>query len=108
MDSKREDSPDLISESPWLPRVNVAQERDALATRCQSYSPVASPWVVKNNHKPLIRSNSNFLQNWQHEELSFKSPVIFVKTIFNLRAVGMLKDTTLLIQNWLVFIIVFL
>ena len=76
---KEEDVSNLYSESPWLPRVNVTLERDSLvATRCQSYSPLISPWVVKNRviRKPIRSTSSEFTSsNWKSDELSFKSPV---------------------------------
>jgi len=76
---KEEGVSDLYAESPWLPRVNVTLERDHLvATRCQSYSPLISPWVVKNQptRKPIRSTSDEFTgSNWKTNDLSFKSPV---------------------------------
>jgi len=64
----------MSSKSPWEPRVDVSDERDALAKRCQSYSPIVSPWAVKSR-LPSRSISTDFYQS--DKVFSFKSPASF-------------------------------
>ena len=67
-----EDCSELYQESPWRPRVNISSERDAMAKKCQSYSPLVSPWVVPQKQK-IRNLKSDY--DWKSDKMSFKSPV---------------------------------
>ena len=64
----------MSSKSPWQPRVDLSDERDALAKRCQSYSPIVSPWAIKSR-LPLRSISTDFSQS--DKIFSFKSPASF-------------------------------
>lgn len=54
--------------------MDVSDERDALAKRCQSYSPIVSPWAVKSR-LPSRSISTDFYQS--DKVFSFKSPASF-------------------------------
>ncbi|CAG5087856.1 Oidioi.mRNA.OKI2018_I69.PAR.g11649.t1.cds [Oikopleura dioica] len=65
----------MSSKSPWQPRVNVSDEQDALAKRCQSYSPIVSPWAIQSR-LPSRSISTDFPQS-SDKVFSFKSPASF-------------------------------
>ena len=72
MDSKKVPLEHVFSESPWQPRINVELERQNLASKCQSFSSLMSPWVTKDGQLPKTKDEQVIIQSSSMSE-SFPS-----------------------------------
>ena len=72
MDSKKVPLEHVFSESPWQPRINVELERQNLASKCQSFSSLMSPWVTKDGQLPKTKEEQVIIQSSSTSE-SFPS-----------------------------------
>ena len=79
--SKKKDVPleqleQVYSDSPWQQRVDLELERQSLASKCQSFSSLISPWAIGSVTERTVPSQIHTFRS------PLKSPVISASIAF--------------------------